>query len=378
MEKTMNIQPFPMESESCCCSVADHASDSFERPGYALCSFVENFENTAVGMIPRIKTRLERSDHIGTILTRADIGRSRYRIAAGLYCVGKPDSQSPVLVTANYKLTFDMFRKELQEISAWILVLDTRGINVWCAAGKGTFSSEEVCRQVKSSGIATLVSHRELILPQLSATGVSAMKVKKDCGFKVVWGPVYAKDIRRFLDAGMTAAPSMRQVTFSLAERLVLIPVEIVLLRKYLGWLVPAIFILSGISPNIFSISMAWSKGLTALVALLAGVLAGAVITPALLPWIPGLAFSIKGALTGLFFGLWIMIESWRNVGGLGALALLVFTIAVSSYLAMNFTGSTPFTSPSGVEKEMRKAMPFQAGGVIFALILWIMSGVIR
>jgi len=378
MEKTMNIQPFPMESESCCCSVADHASDSFERPGYALCSFVENFENTAVGMIPRIKTRLERSDHIGTILTRADIGRSRYRIAAGLYCVGKPDSQSPVLVTANYKLTFDMFRKELQEISAWILVLDTRGINVWCAAGKGTFSSEEVCRQVKSSGIATLVSHRELILPQLSATGVSAIKVKKDCGFKVVWGPVYAKDIRRFLDAGMTAAPSMRQVTFSLAERLVLIPVEIVLLRKYLGWLVPAIFILSGISPNIFSISMAWSKGLTALVALLSGILAGAVITPALLPWIPGLSFSVKGALTGLFFSLWVMAESWRHIGGVGALALLIFTIAVSSYLAMNFTGSTPFTSPSGVEKEMRKAMPFQTGGVIFALILWIMSGFIR
>ena len=50
----------------------------------------------------------------------------------------------------------------------------------------------------------------------------------------------------------------------------------------------------------------------------------------------------------------------------------MLFTAAVGSYLAMNFTGSTPFTSPSGVEKEMRKAIPLQALAIFVALVAWI------
>jgi hypothetical protein len=55
--------------------------------------------------------------------------------------------------------------------------------------------------------------------------------------------------------------------------------------------------------------------------------------------------------------------------------ALIFITMAISSYLAMNFTGSTPFTSPSGVEKEMRQAIPVQAGAVVVALVAWITAG---
>ena len=59
----------------------------------------------------------------------------------------------------------------------------------------------------------------------------------------------------------------------------------------------------------------------------------------------------------------------------LESLALLLITVAISSYLAMNFTGSTPFTSPSGVEKEMRRAIPLQAGAVVIALVAWVGAG---
>ena len=116
------------------------------------------------------------SDHVGTIRARLGISRDRYRVAPGLYIVGKPGAESPVLVTANYKLSFDSLRKELGGIDAWILVLDTMGVNVWCAAGKRTFSTEEVIRQVNGVGLDKLVTHRELILPQLGAPGVSAQK----------------------------------------------------------------------------------------------------------------------------------------------------------------------------------------------------------
>ncbi len=54
------------------------------------------------------------------------------------------------------------------------------------------------------------------------------------------------------------------------------------------------------------------------------------------------------------------------------ALALLLVTMAISSYLAMNFTGATPFTSPSGVEKEMRKAIPLQVAATLIALVIWV------
>jgi hypothetical protein len=40
----------------------------------------------------------------------------------------------------------------------------------------------------------------------------------------------------------------------------------------------------------------------------------------------------------------------------------------------MNFTGSTPFTSPSGVEKEMRKALPLQAAALLLAMVAWVAS----
>ena len=53
------------------------------------------------------------------------------------------------------------------------------------------------------------------------------------------------------------------------------------------------------------------------------------------------------------------------------SLALVLWTGAVASYLAMNFTGSTPFTSPSGVEKEMRRAIPVLAAGGVLAAVVW-------
>jgi len=95
----------------------------------------------------------------------------------------KSTPESPVLVTANYKLSFDALRKELAGLAIWILVIDTRGINVWCAAGKSTFSDDEIALQVQRAGLDKIVSHRELTLPQFGASGVASHKLKRKCGF---------------------------------------------------------------------------------------------------------------------------------------------------------------------------------------------------
>ena len=151
-----------------------------------------------------------------------------YMIDPGLYALGNPDKNSPVLVTANYKMSFDYLRRELSGRNVWILVLDTKGINVWCAAGKGTFGTEELIKRIASSGLKEIVSHRQLILPQLGAPGVAAHTVKKISGFKVCYGPIRAKDLTAYLDSGMKVTPEMRIMTFPLKERAVLIPIEFV------------------------------------------------------------------------------------------------------------------------------------------------------
>jgi hypothetical protein len=324
--------------------------------------------------VPQVATTASLLDILGTIGTRIGIIRRNYRVAPGLYAVGAPGPQSPVLVTANYKLSFDTLRFQLGPVEAWLLVLDTRGINVWCAAGKGTFSTAEVIRTVERTQLAQVVSHRQLVLPQLAATGVKSREVKLGCGFQALFGPVRAEDLPEYLHRGNQGDEAMREVTFTLAERAVLIPVELLLVAKPLLGMLILVFLLSGIGPWLFSITAALDRGSVLLAATLMGIVGGAVLTPLLLPWVPCRQFWLKG----IFSGLATAIVAWQLLGHgfnpLERLALALWTVTVSSYLAMNFTGSTPFTSPSGVEYEMRRGIPVQLAASCLTLVLWVSS----
>ena len=178
--------------------------------------------------IMQTSTQLTINDILGSWKARWGINRMNFKVEPGLYSVGNPDSSSPVLVTANYKMSFDSLRKELNGLDAWILVLDTKGINVWCAAGKGTFGTRELINRIAIVQLEKVVSHKTLILPQLGAPGISAHEVSKYSGFKVIYGPVKAKDVKEFINSGMKATAEMRTVKFSAYDRLVLTPVELV------------------------------------------------------------------------------------------------------------------------------------------------------
>ena len=359
-------------AESPCCPATE--APGGEVPGYRVWPFVEGWLETPAGAVPRVAYRLEAGDVLGRWQMRWGIGRERYRIAPGLYAFGTPGPESPVLVTANYKMTFDVLRRDTAGVDAWVLVLETHGINVWCAAGKGTFGTAEVIRRVRFSGLARVVSHRKLVLPQLGAPGVSAREVLKGCGFQVIYGPVRARDIRAFLAAGMHATAEMRGATFPMGERLALAPVEIVMMLKPALWAALALFLLGGVGPGWFSLGGAWQRGLGGVETLVGAVLAGAVVTPVLLPWLPGRAFSGKGAVAGLALALWGAVGNREGLGWGETFALFLALPAAASYVAMNFTGATPFTSPSGVEREMRAALPWQAGATVLAGVFWIAS----
>lgn len=313
------------------------------------------------------------TDHWGTFGARVGFHRNDYKITPGLYCLGSPDSDSPVLVTGNYKLTVDSLREELADVKAWLLVSDTRGINVWCAAGKGTFSAHEIAYQVQQARLTELVNHRRLILPQLGANGVNCREIKRLCGFGAQFGPIKAADLPRFLRTGK-ADETMRAVSFTIRERLVLVPVEIFQMLKPLVAISVVLYFLSGISPEGFSMTEAVNRGNRLLLYTLGALLSGAVLTPLLLPWIPVRSFWAKGALIGGAFGLIVVLPA----GPVGAtawleqIALFCWIVCTSSYLAMNFTGSTPFTSFAGVVKEMRIGLKVQLVTLTCSIVLWL------
>jgi acetyl-CoA decarbonylase/synthase complex subunit gamma len=247
---------------------------------------------------------------------------------------------------------------------------------VWCAAGKGTFGTDELVRRIESSGLSSIVSHRKLILPQLGAPGVAAHKVAKLSGFKVQYGPIRAEDLPAYLDAGSKATAQMRIMTFPLKDRAVLIPIELIEALKPFLIIAPILFILSGIMGPAGFWANASSYGFFAVLALLSAIAGGAVFNALLLPYLPGRAFSVKGFSIGIIIALILLylrdinLQGWP--GRIETLSWLLIIPAISAYLAINFTGCSTYTSLSGVKREMRWALPLQIAAGAIGLVTWI------
>ncbi|HOU57645.1 MAG TPA: mercury methylation corrinoid protein HgcA [Smithellaceae bacterium] len=373
--------PIIQEQAGCGCG-GDNAADADDSGSSLDQPFVSGSLSTPAGLLPKVSSRLTRQDRWGTIKARFGVGRMNYAVHPGLYALGEPDENAPVLVTANYKMSFDCLRQALPGRNAWILVLDTKGINVWCAAGKGTFGTNELVYRIEASGLKKVVSHRKIVLPQLGAPGVAAHQVKKFSGFKVHYGPVRARDIPAYLDNGFTASKEMRIVTFPLADRAVLIPIELQGAAKPFALLSLALLVLAGILGRSGFQTNLLHDGLFAVVALFAAIFGGAVLTPLLLPWLPGRAFSVKGLSIGLVTALGLMTARGVDVGAWAGrveiLAWLLIIPAIAAYLAMNFTGASTYTSLSGVKKEMRFALPLEITAGIVGLMVWITSLILR
>jgi hypothetical protein len=318
--------------------------------------------------VPVISPTLGPADRFGAWKARWGIGRMSYLVPPGLYAIGSPSPRDPVLVTANYKMSYDLVRRESAGRNLWLLVLETYGINVWCAAGKGTFGSDELVARIEASRLEDVVAHRLLILPLLGAPGVSAFDVRARTGFSVNFAAIGAGDIPRYLDGGMKTTPQMRELTFTLRERLVLIPIELVIALKGSVWIVPLLAFAAGWRDGHFSLA----AGIPAVLAYLGAVAAGTIVAPLALPWLPTRSFAVKGAVVGVLWSLlFLAVTGWR---GWAAAATVLLMSAVSSFLALNFTGSTPYTSRSGVKREMRFSMPVMAGGVVAGICCWVIA----
>ncbi len=154
----------------------------------------------------------------------------------GLRKLGAPTEASPVIITGNYDLTVRRVVTAMRGTDAWLVVADSRGINVWCAAAGGQFTTHNIVSALLSCGIDEKVKHRRAILPQLAATGAERNEIAKRTGWKTEFGPVYAKDLPQYLQNRHDLNESMRRVRFGFLARI----------EMALAWAVPIGLLASG------------------------------------------------------------------------------------------------------------------------------------
>jgi hypothetical protein len=288
-----------------------------------------------------VDNKLTLKDYFWNMGVRLNIQRDNYKVPPGLYKIGNPGPEDDVIITGNYKLTFDHVRKHLRK-NYWLLIINTDGINVWCAAGKGSFGTVELLYALKSNKISDLVSHKRLILPQLSAPGIQGPLLEKLSGFKVIYGPVYAKDLEDFIASKYEKTPSQSQVHFNLIDRLTVLPLEsikpvfsLILMTMLILWI------------PFLDLSMVGFP----MIAVFVGIL----LIPIILPFRPFQMFYLNGiVITLILSSAYMFITTFTYI----YIGMALLSSVWSGYLAYKFTGSTTFTSLSGVKKELKQALP--------------------
>lgn len=355
---------------TCDCNTANSKTKHDSRVKHYIIGTIQ----TPAGPIPQISSQLSLEDYLGAFRVRWGIRRDRYRVDPGLYAIGIPNEHSDVLFTANYKLSFDIVRKNLNGLNVWLLILDTKGVNVWCSAGKGTFGTKELINRIRMSSLDKVIQHKRLLLPQLSATGVAAHLVKEYSGYTVIYGPVKASDIQSFIQSGYKATKEMRRVNFDWYDRAKLIPNDIIYNLRYLFFMLIVISVLSGINTNGYSVQQVLRSIVPIIKIIAAGYFSGLVFTPLFLPYIPIQNFSFKGLMIGAIVSGLLFLSHSLDGSFLTQCAEIFFILSFSSFLAMNFTGASTYTSLVGVKKEMKIAVPIQVVLAVFSVILFVLE----
>jgi ubiquinone/menaquinone biosynthesis C-methylase UbiE len=192
------------------------------------------------------------------------------KVSPGLYQIGDPDQDSPLFATGNFELTVKSVQRAIEgKLDAWLLVVDSAGINVWCAAGGGFLTAEKVISSLKANRAGEYVDHERIVLPQLCANGVDGWEIRKETGWEVLWGPVLAEDISAFVENDYKKTEKMRTVMFPLKARLemvsgtfglygLLLLLPIAIFWHQLFW--PVLMTLAGLS-YFYAIALPWLPG---------------------------------------------------------------------------------------------------------------------
>ncbi|MFW9837561.1 MAG: methyltransferase domain-containing protein [Candidatus Thorarchaeota archaeon] len=303
-------------------------------------------------------------------------------IAPGLYRAGAPTEDSPVVVTANYELTYYTVMRALNKdkLDAWVLVCDTNGINVWCAARGIHFDTNDVVEMIHLTHLDELVTHREIILPQLSAAGMDTREIRRRTGFRARYGPVRIQDLNEWMELGKPKPKprEMASVTFNLRERMEQTVAHIpfllaVLLGRPLAILLGSIFLIDIIAAlfiqtfymQVLSISLGI---LLLIIQIFAALFGTAFVLGLIFPILPskGNSFYRRGlglaAITlpiALVF-MFVLSAHWTEYV---VWSIAQFVIAVT--LTMDWSGMTSVSDPKVIEREYPYMLYTLGAGIV-------------
>ncbi|MEN8210218.1 MAG: acetyl-CoA decarbonylase/synthase complex subunit gamma [Thermodesulfobacteriota bacterium] len=121
-------------------------------------------------------------------------------VTEGIFEIGNPDENSPVLVTTNFALTYFIVSGEVEasKVPAWLLIKDSEGLSVLTAWAAGKFGGDDVGMFVKKCGIMDKVKHTELIIPGYAAAIAGDIEEELP-GWTITVGPREAAHLAAFL-----------------------------------------------------------------------------------------------------------------------------------------------------------------------------------
>ncbi|GHE05504.1 hypothetical protein U879_03690 [Defluviimonas sp. 20V17] len=252
-----------------------------------------------------------------------------HRARTGLFPIGDPGPDAPVLVTGNFTLTVRRLREALAGQAAWVLVVNSKGYNVWCAAGGGHLTHHDVISAMRVTHLADKVRRREVILPQLAATGVERRAISAATGFATRWGPARLEDLPAFLGRGSRVFNAERFMRFPAWERQEMAAI----------WYVPALIVLA---PAIW-LMLGPAAALAAAFALVSMVAALFAMLPRFNPVGPRrlpilLGFGLAGALAG-----WGLLAAMGDAMPWTLVVVGATNLIGTGLLFMDLAGTTPW-----------------------------------
>ncbi len=289
--------------------------------------------------VAEVSTTLTPGDRLANLASYLSLYATFFRVEPGLYRVGRPGPAAPLLVTANFTLTFNLVRRALAGLDAYVLVIDTRGINVWCAAGAGKFDAREVALSHRAFRVAEVPYREPAVLPKLAATGVSKPELEEVYGVAAAYGPVYVRDFGAYAAAGYRKTPAMSRVDWGLAKRM------------------EVTWFFALMNAAVVALPLAVFHRLYSPLAV-AAVAAISLVIGALFPWLPTRLYSIKGLAAAALAAVPIIIYKW--LGGAGGLSLATwaaFLAFAGILLGLEFSGNTSVSSPSQVRQEFKPGL---------------------
>jgi len=247
--------------------------------------------------------------------------------------------------------------RDLKQMDAWILCVDTNGINVWCAARGNDFGNKQLIEAVDAINITELTDTRILILPQLSAGGVAIPQLPKKSNsfpFTIKYGPVWSKDLPQFYrDKPARKSDKMKLAKFTLSNRIRagITHTTFLFRRIFIFPLIAMIFIfiLLGFLVNLRWFYKIWLLGEVSLWIVIANIL--------ITLFYPIVRFTRKFIYKGILFGVfnlfillgfnWILHQNFLNI-----LWSSWFYFWIAFFSTMSFSGYTMATSPNEIQVE--------------------------